>query len=177
MTDAAHGVAFDFFGTGNPIQTSWTSAGWNGGWLALDRNGNGRIDSGQELFSNVTPQPGLRSTYLGFKALAYYDNPHYGGNGDGWIDAQDSIYSKLRVWVDLNHNGVSEPSEMLTMSQAGIQAISVRYLPDNWADSFGNRFMSRAQVIWSNPNHGNGKGQGDGGGKSQWAYDVILLSR
>jgi hypothetical protein len=99
-----------------------------------------------------------------------------GGNGDGQITSKDYVFSRLRVWVDSNHNGISEPGELLTMEQAAIQAISVRYLPDNWTDQYGNRFQNRAQVTWSNQNHGNGKGQGNGGGKDQWAYDVVLLS-
>jgi hypothetical protein len=162
LTSAANGVNFDFFGTGAPIKLSWTAAGWNGGFLALDLNGNGRIDSGKELFSNVAPQTvpvGKKAN--GFLALAYYDLPANGGNGDGWIDAQDAIFSKLVVWVDKNHNGVSDPGELLTLKQAGIQAISINYAPAGWKDVFGNlfRYSSQSRTNTS-PN--------------QVVYDVVL---
>jgi len=108
LTSIDRGVSFDFYNDGKPVQVSWTAKGTNSGWLVLDRNGNGVIDNGWELFSSVTPQAGPAGSHLGFKALATYDTPRYGGNGDGWLDASDAIYSKLRVWVDRNHNGVSE---------------------------------------------------------------------
>lgn len=142
----------------------------------MDRTGSGVITNGSQLFSNVTPQPGPATARLGFNALAQWDNPGMGGNGDAQITSKDYVFSRLRVWLDLNHNGTSEPGELLTMQQAGIQAISVHYLPDHWTDSYGNRFQNRAQITWADPNHGKGKGQGDGGGRSQWVYDVVLQS-
>jgi hypothetical protein len=169
LTSAANGVRFDFYGNHQTEQISWTAAGANIGWLALDINRNGRIDSGQELFSNVMPQPGRAGTHLGFRALAVSDQPAFKGNGDGWIDAKDAVFSRLRVWVDSNHNGISEPSELLTMQEAGIQAISVHYLPDNWTDQYGNRFRNRAEIVWTNPNRGTGQG------RDRWAYDVVLM--
>jgi hypothetical protein len=146
LTNATNGVKFDFYGTGTPFQISWTAAGWDGGFLALDRNGNGRIDSASELFSNITPQLATRGKLAnGFLALAVYDLPANGGNGDGWIDEQDAIFSKLLVWVDKNHNGISEPGELLTLKQAGIQAISLTYSLSKWKDSYGNTFRYSAQ--------------------------------
>lgn len=142
----AEGVNFDFSGTGKPIRLSWTTAGWEGGFLALDRNGNGLIDNASELFSNLTPQPATPGKVgNGFLALAVYDLPANGGNGDGWIDAQDAIFSKLLVWVDKNHNGISEPGELLTLKQAGIQAISLKYSLSKWKDAYGNTFRYSAQ--------------------------------
>lgn len=146
LTNLANGVKFDFYGTGTPIQMSWTAAGWDGGFLALDRNGNGKIDNASELFSNLTPQPATPGKVgNGFLALAVYDLPTNGGNGDGWIDERDAIFSKLLVWVDLNHNGISDPGELLTLKQAGIQAISLNYSLNKWKDAFGNTFRYSAQ--------------------------------
>lgn len=162
LTSVANGVKFDFFATGKPVQLSWTAAKWEGGFLALDRNGNGRIDNGTELFGNVTPQPTPASGKKnGFLALAVYDLPANGGNGDGWIDAQDAIYSKLVIWVDLNHDGISEPGELLTLKQAGIEAISLSYALSQWQDAFGNSFRYRSPMrTATNP--------------AQWVYDVLL---
>ncbi len=102
LTNIKDGVIFDFFGGGSSIQMSWTAAGWNGGFLVLDRNGNGRIDDGAELFSNIAPQPSKPGRGKnGFAALAVYDLKANGGNEDGWIDGHDSIYSKLFIWIDV----------------------------------------------------------------------------
>ncbi len=176
LSDAQHGVSFDFFGDGKPRKAAWPSAGSNVGWLVLDRDADGHIDNGFEMFSNLTPQPGRAAAHLGFKALALFDQPQYGGNADGWIDSRDAVYARLRVWVDKNHNGISEPAELLTLQTAGITAISTKYLKNNWTDSYGNQFQYKTQITRVSQGQGNGKGQGDGGGRDQWIYDVVLLS-
>jgi hypothetical protein len=81
VTDPAHGVLFRFYGT-QKQQVSWTDPQYGNAWLALDRNGNGTIDDASELFGNDTPQPQSK-TPNGFAALAVYDLPENGGNGDG----------------------------------------------------------------------------------------------
>src|SRR5271170_7613002 len=56
LTSLSEGVHFKFFPYQPPVQISWTNASFSNGWLALDRNGNGTIDDGTELFGNITPQ-------------------------------------------------------------------------------------------------------------------------
>ena len=97
LTDADHGVAFDFFGIKKYLQLSWTAPNSTNAFLVLDRDGNGMIDSGRELFGNITPQP-KSSESNGFLALAEYDKPVNGGNSDGVIDGNDIIFSSLRLW-------------------------------------------------------------------------------
>jgi hypothetical protein len=163
MTPAAEGVDLDLSGNGKASKVAWTAAGANDGWLAIDVNGNGLIDGGAELFGNTSPQPNVPGRN-GFKALAKYDQPVDGGNGDGLIDQSDTVYSRLLVWVDKNHNGISEPAELHTLAQLGITSISLSCKDSKWVDAHGNQFRYRAKV---DPNK-------QGTTIAHWAYDVVL---
>lgn len=165
LTDVANGVNFDMLANGSPVNIAWTTPGSTNAFLVLDRNGNGSIDNGEELFGNITPQP-LILHLNGFNALSVYDDVDQGGDGDGAISSSDAIFSHLRLWQDLNHNGVSEPSELHTLSDFGITQISLRYRVSKRTDEFGNQFYFRSKIS----NVGNDE-------LSRWAWDVILLSQ
>jgi hypothetical protein len=165
LTDKDGGVPFDLNGDGDKELLSWTAAGAEDAWLALDRNGNGIIDDGRELFGNSTPQPDppKGSEQNGFLALAVFDTAENGGNGNGKIDEGDSIYPILLLWCDSNHNGISEPEEMKSLSSYGITAIDLDYKLSRKTDEFGNRFGYRAKItVWNSK-------------INQWAWDVYLL--
>ena len=166
LTDSANGVTFNLNNIGGREKIAWTRAGSDDAWLALDRNGNGTIDDGTELFGDVTlqPDPLTGEKKNGFRALAEYDKTSNGGNANGQIDVGDSVFSSLRLWQDSNHDGLTGASELLTLQSQDLATIDLDYKDSKKTDNHGNEFSFRAKVK-------NSEGQHQG----RWAWDVYLL--
>ncbi len=173
LTSAEDGVIFDIKGDGHPVKMAWTAADSSDAFLALDRNHDGRIDSGKELFGNYTAQPpcpnGRHSCLNGYRALAEFDKPENGGNGDGVIDKRDAVFSQLLLWIDENHDGISQPNELHTLPESGVYSISLHYRDDaHFRDQYGNWFHYQSAL---NADPADGKSK-DG----RLTYDVFFVT-
>lgn len=111
-------IMFDHDGDGVKTGTGWVKP--DDGWLVLDHNGNGTIDSGRELFGMDTVKSNAQLATDGFDALQDMD-----ANKDGKIDAADSVFANLRIWRDLNQDGISQAGELTTLSVNNIVSIGV----------------------------------------------------
>lgn len=167
MTNTAQGVEFDFDGDGQRQRLPWTAAGSDDAWLVMDLNRNGLIDSGREMFGNVSNQPRIAGKERnGFIALSEFDTSGRGGNGDGVISPKDYFFRSLRLWTDANHNGISEATELSSLDQTGIDVVELEYKLSSRSDRNGNLFRYRAKVK-------NAMGAQLG----RWAWDVIFNGR
>jgi hypothetical protein len=145
LANGTQPVLFDHNGDGIKTGTGWLTG--DDAWLVLDRDGNGTIDSGKELFgvdtlinvtTTVTNADGTtqqvtttRNATTGFEALSGQDSNH-----DRVFDANDASFTAMRLWQDANSDGISQAEELSTLSSQGI--ISISLSPDATTTDLGN---------------------------------------
>ena len=139
LTSPSAGVQFDLLGAGL-VQTSWIS-GKDDALLALDRDNNGRIDGGHELFGEATNLGGVFAAD-GFQALAALDS-----NQNGLIEQDDLMFDQLLLWTDRNRDGESQPSELQKLSDAGVQALGLSACEQDDTDQHGNQLRLRSTFL------------------------------
>ena len=173
LTSAGAGVTFDISGNGHPLQMGWTDPHFHNAFLALP-GPDGLVHNGRDLFGDFTPQPPSDHPN-GFLALAQYDKPESGGNGDGIIDERDQVFSQLRLWIDENHDGICQPNELHRLPELGVYSLALSYTESPRTDQFGNNFRYKSRV---NPGERRDsrdeKPTGDPGRRT---YDVFFVTK
>jgi len=141
------GVWFDIDADGNANFITWTARGRDLGFLWLDRDGDGWVDDGGELFGDATDQP-YSIAPNGFEALAVFDQISEGGNEDGRISSADRVFDQLRFWSDLDHDARVDPGEVLSLRQASVRWIDLNYRDARRLDPHGNliRWVARVRM-------------------------------
>jgi hypothetical protein len=139
------GVLFDMFGSGTRTRVAWPMSEGTA-WVALDRNHNGVIDDGTELFGNTRRLASGQFARNGYEVLAELD-----ANGDRVIDSRDPAFSDLVLWEDRNRDGISQASELRGLHEADVLALYLDPTESRRVDRWGNRFRYRAKVDASEP--------------------------
>jgi len=134
------GIFFDLNSNGFSESTGWASG--DDGLLVRDLNANGQIDNGKELFGSETVLSNGEKATNGFEALKELDTYL-----DGKVDATDSGWASLKIWKDVNQDGVSQSNELLTMAQANIKSINTSYINSNLVDGQGNEHRQNSTYV------------------------------
>ena len=133
------GVKFDLMGHG-AMDTAWIKG--DDALLVMDRNRNGVVDDGTELFGSATDIGGAPAAD-GFEALAMLDT-----NGNGIVERGDLLFDELKLWRDANRDGLSQKGELKDLTSAGVIGMEIQYNSDGpRLDEHGNDVSMRASFI------------------------------
>ena len=173
LTSPVFGVPFDIDADGDLEQIAWTQGDTDVAFLAIDRNGDGKIGDASELFGDHT----VRGAKNEFEALRLMTLASNGGVTRGEVDSDDPIFARLLLWTDRNHIGLSEPSELRLASEV-VSDIGLGYEPFRRPDNHGNRFRFRGFVhVRSQPGSNKVLSRRDDMERLRHIYDVFLKAR
>lgn len=147
LTSAHDGVMFDLLGRKNqhkPVKTAWfANNGDNDNYFVVLPDAQGSVQGIDQLFGDNTFGPDLRYSRQGFQALAKYDS-----NRDRTIDAKDLVFEKLRLWSDVNRDGIAQASELFTFKEKGIVILDLRFdARYKEVDQHGNKVRYKSVVV------------------------------
>ena len=138
---------FDYDGDGTRELGSWFSS--NDGLLAIDKNGDGTINDGSELFGDAFVKENGTKASNGMDALRDIDS-----NDDGVIDALDERFSQLRIWKDADGDGTSQAEEIHTLEELGVVLLGASSEAVNQTDAFGNTQINAGTFAFSDGTEG-----------------------
>ncbi|WP_170138706.1 calcium-binding protein [Edaphovirga cremea] len=136
------GIFFDHNGDYFAENTGWVAP--DDGLLVIDRDGNGLIDTGSELFGNNFILQSGKLAANGYQALQELDE-----NQDGILDSNDALWQQLRIWQDSNSNGVVDNDELLSMDDAGVLSLSTEYSNSTYIDEHGNAHKQQGSITYT----------------------------
>lgn len=148
LTSIKGGVTFDIGGNGVRVPIAWTAAGADDSFVVLDVNKNGVIDGAPEVLGDGMRTAGSKRVDNVLDALLILQGlptatgplpPH--ANPD--INADDEVFSRLRLWTDVNHDGRAQNTELKALGDAGVVTIRTTYQGKNAEDEFGNALRGR----------------------------------
>jgi len=154
FTSLERGTLFDLDANGMREKTAWVAKKSRNAFLVLDRNGNGTIDDGTELFGDATPFTNGVRAQNGFQVLHEFDLVE--GNGNGFVDEADPIFHQLQLWFDENQNGRSERDELFRLAEIGVYAVGVSYFVSIEQDEHGNTLRYQGESFLVDPSTGTG---------------------
>jgi hypothetical protein len=172
LTSADDGVWFDIDADGVIDKVAWTEPDSDVAFLALDRDGDGQITSGRELFGNHTI-PGVTN---GFEALRQTARDTNNGVATASVGTDDPLFGRLVLWTDSNHNGASEPYELRPVTES-LAEIGLGYQLHNRKDGHGNQFVLRGWAsIRTAPGRNRSKNPKESDERRRTIYDVVLVT-
>jgi hypothetical protein len=135
---AGRTVSFVVNADGFPDTVQWVRPRGDEAFLTLDRNRNGVVDDGSELFGVGTPLLEGGTAPNGFVGLAQYDRPLLGGNDDGVISPADAVWPELSLWLDFNADGIATRNEMRRPASLGLTSFGIVPRARRYVDEAGN---------------------------------------
>lgn len=157
LAGVADPVHFDIDGNGLTERVSWTAVDTGDAFLAFDRNRNGIVDDGSELFGTATRLWTGVLAENGYVALAEFDRRDAGGNADGKLSAEDLVWRDLQLWTDRNHDAQTQAGELLDISSSGVAGIDLDFQAARRRDRYGNEFRFRSNAVLRDSSHSGGR--------------------